>query len=111
MPTASFSTQKRAYALTRSLDFRRVLFRSLQNTDQRIRILLGRIEPRPEPNPLAAELHRWLDSGPTDLGPGAQAWLRKIGRASRRERGRRAAVGGERERTRLATSTGVRTSR
>lgn len=38
--------------------------------------LLGRIEPRREPNPLATELHRWLDSGPAELGPGAHAWLR-----------------------------------
>jgi uncharacterized LabA/DUF88 family protein len=55
-------------------DQRRFLSR-LQNTDQRMRILLGRLEPRPEPNPLAAELHRWIDSGPQDLGPEARAWL------------------------------------
>jgi uncharacterized LabA/DUF88 family protein len=56
-------------------DQRRFLSR-LQNTDQRIRILLGRLEPRPEPNPLAAELHRWIDSRPDDLVPGSQEWLR-----------------------------------
>jgi uncharacterized LabA/DUF88 family protein len=56
-------------------DQRRFLSR-LQNTDQRIRILLGRLEPRPEPNPLAAELHRWIDSDPEDVGPASRAWLR-----------------------------------
>ena len=56
-------------------DQRRFLSR-LQNTDHRIRVLLGRIESRSESNPLAAELHRWIDSGPKDLGPDARAWLR-----------------------------------
>lgn len=56
-------------------DQRRFLSR-LTNTDQRIRILLGRLEPRPEPNPLASELQRWIDSGPDDVGPVSLAWLR-----------------------------------
>jgi uncharacterized LabA/DUF88 family protein len=56
-------------------DQRRFLSR-LEQTDQRIRILRGRIESRPEPNQLAVELHRWIDTQPEDLGPASRAWLR-----------------------------------
>lgn len=64
------SSNPAAYA-----DQRRFLSR-LQSTNHRIRILLGRLEPRPELNPLAIELRRWLDDDPADVGPAARGWLR-----------------------------------
>jgi uncharacterized LabA/DUF88 family protein len=50
----------------------------LRQSDQRIRILLGRLEPRPQQNPLAAELRRWINSGPDDLGESARSSLRAL---------------------------------
>lgn len=64
---------------------RRFLSR-LQSTDHRIRILLGRLEPRRELNPLATELCRWLDADPDDVGPAARGWLRAQAEAHRNVR-------------------------
>jgi uncharacterized LabA/DUF88 family protein len=67
-------------ALNQSLDpagyaaQRRFLDR-LRDDDRRIRILLGRLEPRPQQNPLAAELRRWIDAWKGDGDSAARASL------------------------------------
>lgn len=46
--------------------------------DPRINVLLGRLEPRREVNPLATELGTWLDDGPQQIGAEAAGALRSM---------------------------------
>lgn len=67
-------------ALNQSLDpagyaAQRRFFDRLRKDDHRIRILLGRLEPRPKQNPLATELRRWVDAPKAEVGTAARASL------------------------------------